>query len=348
MFRRKAFTLIELLVVIAIIAILIGLLLPAVQKVREAASKASSQNNLKQLGLAAHNFHDMNQGLPAMNGPIRNGIGLGFSIHAQLLPFLEQENLQKLIDFNQAVYLGSGPNRTLNPVHQNAAKMVIKSFLNPGDGQNPIFTGHVGANISTAGTNYVFNTGSGRQIANGAAGNYNDPTRTKTDGVFSFNNQVNLNAITDGTSYTLLVSETLLGSGPNSYTGAKLPGHTRDAVSRTEGKTGIPTGEVNPAMSLTDCTPNTSTDTWRGVRAAAWFFPDLSYTGFNAFLQPNSDQPDCFAHGVGWYSARSPFAGGVNVGMADGSVRMVPKSISSNTWQNLATINLGEVIPSDF
>ncbi|MEY4613097.1 MAG: hypothetical protein RL179_1070 [Planctomycetota bacterium] len=346
--NRKAFTLIELLVVIAIIAILIGLLLPAVQKVREAAAKASSQNNLKQLGLAAHNFHDTNQGFPAMNGPIRNGVGQGFSIHAQLLPFLEQENLQKLIDFNQPVYLGSGPNRTLNPVHQNAAKTVIKSFLNPGDGQNPIFSGHVGANISTAGTNYVFNTGSGKQIANGAAGNYNDPSKVKTDGVFSFNNQVTLNAITDGSSNTLLSSETLLGSGPNSYAGPKLSGHSRDAVSRTSGKTGIATGGVNPPMSLTDCNPNPSKDNWRGVRAAAWFFPDLSYSGFNAFFQPNSDQPDCFAHGVGWYGARSPFGGGVNVGMVDGSVRMVPKSIATNTWQSLATMNLGEVIPSDF
>ena len=348
MLNRKAFTLIELLVVIAIIAILIGLLLPAVQKVREAASRASSQNNLKQLGLASHNFQDVNQGLPAMNGPMRNGVGLGFSIHAQLLPFLEQENLQKLIDFNQPVYLGSGPGRTLNPVHQNSAKMVVKSFINPGDGQNPIFTGHAGAGISTAGTNYVFNTGSGKQIVNGAQGNYNDPTRTRTDGVFSFNNQVTLQGITDGTSNTLLVSETLLGSGPNSYTGAKPTGHNRDAVSRTGGKSGIPTGGVNPAMTLADCTPNAASDSWRGVRAAAWFFPDLSYTGFNAFLAPNSDQPDCFAHGVGWYSARSPFTGGVNVGMADGSVRMVPKSISAATWQSLATINLGEVVPSDF
>lgn len=346
MSHRKAFTLIELLVVIAIIAILIGLLLPAVQKVREAASKASSQNNLKQFGLAAHNFHDMSQGLPAMNGPMLKGVGLGFSIHAQLLPFLEQENLQKLIDFNQPVYLGSGPNRTLNPVHQNAVKMVVKSFLNPGDDQNPIFTGHTGANISTAGTSYVFNTGSGKQIVDGAAGNYNDPTKAKTDGVFSFNNQVTLSNITDGTSNTLLVSETLLGSGPSSYTGGKLSGHNRDTVSRTNGKSGVAIiGGMNPPMTLTDCSPNLTSDSWKGVRAAAWFFPDLSFTGFNAFLTPNSDQPDCNAHGVGWYSARSPFAGGVNVGMADGSVRMVPKSISANTWQSLATINLAEVIP---
>jgi prepilin-type N-terminal cleavage/methylation domain-containing protein len=136
--RRRGFTLIELLVVIAIIAVLIALLLPAVQQAREAARRAECKNNLRQLGLALHNYESTFSTLPGLTG------SSSFSVQARLLPYLEQSNLQGLIDFRQPLMTGVGFNPSLNPLFVVPARTIVPVFLCPSDATSPIFNSVIG------------------------------------------------------------------------------------------------------------------------------------------------------------------------------------------------------------
>ncbi len=328
--RRTGFTLIELLVVIAIIAILIALLVPAVQKVREAAARLQCTNNLKQIGLAIHNYHGVYKNLPGIGTPSQSA----FSVLARALPYMEQENLQKLINFTQPMMVGSGGSQTINPTQAKAAQTLVPSYLCPSDGQSPLFTAY---NTATwAGTNYVVSFGSGLSTY------YDD--RYPNDGLFWQDSKVRLTDIIDGSSNTLMVSETLLGLGLDTKASVPQAANRQMAQISTVAKPNSTGPGTVPPLTTAICDGAAQ---WNGDRAASWIWGRLHRGGFNAFLPINSARPDCLTNGSGWYAARSLHTGGANACLADGSVRFFSETIALTTWQFLATRG-GNDIPTNY
>lgn len=349
---RPAFTLIELLVVIAIIAILIGLLLSAVQKVREAAARMSDQNNLKQLALASHNFESSNGRLPGYQ-PAPSGASLtsyGYSVHAFLLPFIEQEPLSQTFDPNtQQLFTGMAPFGTLNPILAPIAITPVKTFLNPADGQDPICTIMSGG-YPHAGTNYAANIGSGldaNDLANNPSRSNGTDIRFPSDGLFWSGSKIQITDVTDGTSNTLMFADIM--RGPNaSISGIAWSSLSPDQQRRmyasvSVGRSSISTapGGLNPPINTTDVVNATK---WSGNRGGSWIWGQPYTNGFTTALPPNSSTPDAAGHGQGWFSSRSPYSGGVNAALADGSVRFFRESINIATWRALATRASGEII----
>jgi type II secretory pathway pseudopilin PulG len=176
--RRPAFTIFQLLFLLALFAFLLGLALPLIQKARVAAARAQSANNLKQIGLACHNYHETNGQLPPGND------GHNFSAAARLLPYLEQDNLYKLIDFKKPCD---------DPANAQVRGVFIKTFLDPRDAQLNVVEG-------SGSTNYLFNAGS-------------KPALKDNNGVFYQDSQIKFADITDGLSNTLMAGDTLKGDG---------------------------------------------------------------------------------------------------------------------------------------
>jgi prepilin-type N-terminal cleavage/methylation domain-containing protein/prepilin-type processing-associated H-X9-DG protein len=375
--RRRGFTLVELLVVISIIAVLIGLLLPAVQAAREAARRASCLNNLKQIGLALQNYHSSVDRFPQGHSEAADLPGYSDKIYAgttewgaqaEMLQYIEGGSVYNAINFAFCGGLNYGAQcngtawRTLIPV------FLCPSDANAGSGGAPAFA----TNNTPATNSYRGSVGttslSGVTNISGYGGCQPDPFRLTgagpgcqpfSTGLFAYWLSFGIADCRDGTSQTIAFSESLVGDIGSVAT----PMHRNNSVT---GVTAAAAGDALDASALAPPTlqaalaacnlafqSNTNLTNLNGVR---WGWGAVGISLFQTIVPPNSKNypwnscrsscPGCTPDNASYSNAQSYHPGGVNILFVDGSVRFIRDSIQPYVWMSLGTRAGGEVVTS--
>jgi prepilin-type N-terminal cleavage/methylation domain-containing protein/prepilin-type processing-associated H-X9-DG protein len=362
---RRGFTLIELLVVIAIIAVLIALLLPAVQAAREAARRIQCTNNLKQIGLALHNYHSSVGTFPmgiAANPSTLGGTDVaswnGWSAQALILTNMEQSALYNAINFSFSPFPGPSNNYTVT-------NTVINAFLCPSDpysgsGKNA----DTGGNLNNYAASFGTDTTGGNYTWDTTATQFNSQRPMGCVGVFGWVIPSGIQDITDGTSQTVAFAEWLVGDGRGG-SGSHYRGNIEesDGASNTWSQNAL---SNQPAIltALQLCAtkfanePASNSATVTDYKGWRWANGALGFASFNTIQTPSDQQyptggcqegnsNEGWPNGAWSISASSAHPGGANVLFADGSVKFIKSTINRTTWMSLGTKNGGEVISGD-
>ena len=348
---RGGFTLVELLVVIAIIGILVALLLPAVQAAREAARRMECGNNLKQLGIAMHNYHDTYKTFPSTPGAPTsetptgrfNQSWLAWSALAKLLPYVEQEPLANRIDWRYRWDSDQGGSVNNSVV----ARSRIETYLCPSDGASNIqYTANMGP------TSYGFSAGPSSSW---------DPDQFRP-GIAALNTEIRIRDITDGTSNTLCASELKIGRNTGQWdptvrpreewyrvvTGSRLQRSNNDA-GRVWRATPAHIQAIKQYYEQTCLAMFDSGSGWNGSsdEQGRFWAAGRVYWGpyFTTLVKPNAG-PSCDVdNSVTDIDVKEPSSyhpGGVQAAMCDGSVRFISETIDQANWIAAGSIDDGD------
>jgi prepilin-type N-terminal cleavage/methylation domain-containing protein/prepilin-type processing-associated H-X9-DG protein len=318
----RGFTLIELLVVIAIIAILVALLLPAVQQAREAARRLQCRSHLKQIGLAVHNYHEAHNAVPPQATWAPGTTFSGYSVHARLLPYIEQGNLYASIDYNSGYSSQAAACRARIPLYRCPS--------DPKDGTR------VDGGVEFYGTNYGFCIGTWLGLDRLAA--------RGGDGAFGYNMGHSFAAISDGLSNTVAAAEV------KTFVAALLDGGNPSALNTAPPNTPAQVVAYGGTFDPDYC--HTQWVTGRTLQSGmtCTFPPNtlIPYTvggiTYDVDFTSARVSPTAPVHAYRVVTSRSYHSGGVNVLLLDGSVRFVSSSIDQALWRGLGTRSGNEVI----
>jgi len=330
MYKKRGFTLIELLVVIAIIAILIGLLLPAVQQAREAARRTQCKNNLKQLGLAIHNYATAHRMLPlgaAVNLNVTStGNNGSWGVHGRVLPFIDQGNAYDQVDLSIAWDFQSAIDGLRIPTFGCPSDPGSDQSRDPGKGKVTLYP-----------TNYGFNYGSWFVF---------DPSKGRGgNGVFAPNAKIRMRDITDGSTNTLLAAEVKAwtpyrrNGGPPQQSIPQSIAEAEAVVAsgvqfKNTGHTEWPDGRVHHTGVTVTLGPNSKVRHSRGGK----LYEEMDY---NSWQEGKNGVSGRRSYAI--VTSRSFHPGIVNIALVDGSARSINESIDLSIWRALGTRSAGEI-----